>query len=90
MVASKPAKRASTAEISARILEIRVIEGIECLNSQLDIAALMVGEDHEVLGKLQVGVVEAGAVEEVPLHIAVGSNRLVGKRGRVEEEVAGC
>ena len=54
-----------------------MVEGIECLNPQLKIPALVVRENLEVLGDLHVGVVEAGAVEEIALHIAIGSVRFV-------------
>ena len=54
-----------------------MVEGIECLDAQLKIPALIARENPEVLRELHIGVVEARAVEEIALYIAVGSIRFV-------------
>lgn len=54
-----------------------MVEGIECLNSQLKIPPLVIRENLEVFRKLHVGVVVAGTMEKIALHIAIGSERLI-------------
>ena len=65
----------SVGEITVRIGEVRMVESVEGFQTQLQIA-LTIAAQGDILCKFQVRVVEAWSMEEVPLHIAEGTESL--------------
>ena len=80
----------ASAEVTIWRSKVCVVEGVVCLQAELDKAWAVLSSQRKVFVQLDVGIVKSGAMEEVSLHVSEGPDLLGGKDAVIEPVISRC